>query len=208
VAYQKLKTPTAVAEYIIEKTLEFEQTINIYKERIYDIAIDFINHQKTKLIQSSSVFIPITKNILDKQNNKFTLLKEKFKNSATQLIHKKDSTINSYISSIQFTTTKTLLSAKENIDYYKKILITGSKHTLKNNNSLLNNFKNKVTLLDPTNILKRGYSITFNKNQKIIKNIQQISLNDEVITKLFDGEFRSTVKVKTKLNQNNKKTKK
>ncbi|MDY6801634.1 MAG: exodeoxyribonuclease VII large subunit [Bacteroidota bacterium] len=208
VAHQKLKTPTAVAEYIIEKTLAFEQKIDFYKERIYDIAIDFINHQKTKLIQSSSIFIPITKNILDKQNNKFTLLQEKFKNSATQLIHKKNSTINSYISSIQFTTTKTLLSAKENIIFYKKTLITGYKHTLKNNNSLLNNFKNKVTLLDPTNILKRGYSITFNENQKIITNIQQISINDEVITKLFDGEFRSTIKVKTKLNQKNKKIKK
>src|SRR6056297_1727194 len=201
VACQKLKTPTAVAEYIIEKTLAFEQMIDFYKERIYDIAIDFINHQKTKLIQSSSIFIPITKNILDKQNNKFALLQEKFKNSATQLIHKKNTKINGYISSIQSTTTKSLLSAKKNLIFYKKTLITGSKHTLKNNNSLLNNFENKIALLDPSNILKKGYSITYNENQRIIKNIQQISINDEVITKLFDGEFRSTVKIKNKPKQ-------
>jgi len=201
VAHQKLKTPTAVAEYIIEKTLAFEQIIDFYKERIYDIAIDFINHQKTKLIQSSSIFIPITKNILDKQNNKFALLQEKFKNSATQLIHKKNTKINGYISSIQSTTTKSLLSAKKNLIFYKKTLITGSKHTLKNNNSLLNNFENKIALLDPSNILKKGYSITYNENQRIIKNIQQISINDEVITKLFDGEFRSTVKIKNKPKQ-------
>jgi exodeoxyribonuclease VII large subunit len=56
VAYQKLKTPTAVAEYIIEKTLDFEQRIDFYKERIYDIAMDFIHHQKTKLIQSLMFF--------------------------------------------------------------------------------------------------------------------------------------------------------
>ncbi|MEA2105188.1 MAG: exodeoxyribonuclease VII large subunit [Bacteroidota bacterium] len=201
VAYQKLKTPTAVAEYIIEKTLAFEQMIDFYKERIYDIAIDFIHHQKTKLIQSSTIFIPITKNILDKQNNKFALLQEKFKNSATQLIHKKKNTINRYISTIQHTTTKSLLSANENITFFKKTLITESKHTLKNHNSLLNNFENKVTLLDPTNILKRGYSITFNENQKIIKKIQQININDEVITKLFDGKFRSTVTIKNKPKQ-------
>jgi exodeoxyribonuclease VII large subunit len=196
VAYQKLKTPTAVAEYIIEKTLDFEQRIDFYKERIYDIAMDFIHHQKTKLIQSSAIFIPITKNILDKQNNTFALLQEKFKNSATQLIHKKKNTINRYISTIQHATTKSLLSANENITFYKKTLITGSKHTLKNNHSLLNNFENKVTLLNPTNILKRGYSITFNENNKIIKGIEQININDEVITKLFDGKFRSTVKNK------------
>ena len=86
VAYQKLKTPTAVAEYIIEKTLSFEETIDGYKEKIYDLTLDYISHQKTKLVQSSSILIPLTKNILSKQNSRFELLQEKFKHSTHRLI--------------------------------------------------------------------------------------------------------------------------
>jgi len=199
VAHQKLKTPTAVAEYIIEKTLNFEQTIDIYKERIYDFAIDFINHQKNKLVHASSIFIPLTKNILDKQNNKLSLLLEKFNNSSIRLIHNKKHSLSNYISSLNYTTTKKLFSAREKLNFHKKTLTSGSRHVLKNNNSLLNTYDNKVKLLDPSTILKRGYSITYTKNQKIVKNIGQININDEVITKLFDGEFRSKVKAKKKL---------
>ncbi len=193
VAYKKLKTPTAVAEYIIEKTLEFEQTVNFYKEKIYDIAIDFINHQKTKLIRSGSVFMPLTKNILEKQNNKLSIIFEKYKNSAFKLIDKNKNTLENYINSLHYTTTKSLLSAKQNINNLNQKFSIGTIQLIKDNHSLLGYYKNKTELLDPAKILKRGYSITFSNNREIIKNIHQINRNDEVITKLFDGEFRSTV---------------
>ncbi|MFP4023715.1 MAG: exodeoxyribonuclease VII large subunit [Thiohalospira sp.] len=193
VAYKKLKTPTAVAEYIIEKTLEFEQTVNFYKEKIYDIAIDFINHQKTKLIRSGSVFMPLTKNILEKQNNKLSIIYEKYKNSAFKLIDKNKNTLENYINSLHYKTTKSLLSAKQNINNLNQKFSIGTIQLIKDNHSLLGYYKNKTELLDPAKILKRGYSITFSNNREIIKNIHQINRNDEVITKLFDGEFRSTV---------------
>lgn len=196
VAYKKLKTPTAVAEFIIEKTLEFEQTVDFYKERIYDIAINFINHQKTKLIRSSSVFIPLTKNILEKQNNKLSIIQEKYKNSSFKLIDKNKNNLRSYFNSLHHSTTKSLLSAKQNINYLNQKFFSGTTQLIKENYTLLEHYKNKAELLDPVQILKRGYSITYTTNREVIKKIHQIKRNDEVITKLFDGEFRSTVKNK------------
>ncbi len=196
VAYKKLKTPTAVAEFIIEKTLEFEQTVDFYKEKIYDIAIDFINHQKTKLIRSSSVFIPLTKNILEKQNNKLSIIQEKYKNSSFKLIDKNKNNLRSYFNTLHHSTIKSLLSAKQNINYLNQKFSSGTTQLIKENYTLLEHYKNKAELLDPVQVLKRGYSITYATNREVIKKIHQIKRNDEVITKLFDGEFRSTVKNK------------
>ncbi len=198
VACQKLKTPTAVAEFIIEKTLEFEQTVDFYKEKIYDIAIDFINHQKTKLIQSSTVFIPLIKNVLAKQQNKLSLIKEKYKNSTLKLIDKNKNALNRNINSLHYSTTKSLLSGKQSLKSIEQSISGTTKQLIKENYTRLEHYKNKAELLDPIHILKRGYSITYSGNCEVIKNIQQINPNDEVITKLYDGEFRSTVNKRNK----------
>lgn len=56
----------------------------------------------------------------------------------------------------------------------------------------INNTENKLSLLDPINILKRGYSITYFKG-KSIKSTKEINENDEIITKLFSGFVRSKI---------------
>ncbi|MGM0406510.1 MAG: exodeoxyribonuclease VII large subunit [Bacteroidota bacterium] len=196
VAHKKLKTPTAVAEFIIEKTLEFEQSIDITKEKIYDIAIDFINHQKTKLIHASSVFIPLTRNVLEKQHNKLSLFTEKFKNSTLKLLSKQDNMLINYINKIHFNSTNYIISGKKDIKNISKDFTAATCRYINNNKNKLDYFQNKNELLDPHNILKRGYSITYSKNKNLIKKTDQINVNDEIITKLFEGKIRSTVKNK------------
>lgn len=196
VAHKKLKTPTAVAEFIIEKTLEFEQSINITKEKIYYIAIDFINHQKTKLIHVSSVFIPLTRNVLEKQQNKLSLFTEKFKNSTLKLLRKQDNVLTNYMNKLHFNSKNYLLSGKKDIENISKDFTASTSRHINNNKIKLDYFQKKNELLNPHNILKRGYSITYSKNKKLIKKIDQINVSDEIITKLFKGEIRSTVKNK------------
>lgn len=70
----------------------------------------------------------------------------------------------------------------------------------KNMNFLLENknFKyqkliDKLKILNPLNILDSGYSLV-TKNDKIIKSVSDLNVNDEVRIKVLDGEFISTVK--------------
>ncbi|HKL40013.1 MAG TPA: exodeoxyribonuclease VII large subunit, partial [Cryomorphaceae bacterium] len=53
----------------------------------------------------------------------------------------------------------------------------------------------KLRLLDPQNILKRGYSIT-TKNGKALTSSTQIAEGDQVTTRLAIGQFTATVKKK------------
>lgn len=71
------------------------------------------------------------------------------------------------------------------------------------NESLLNNINSLEKLIkiknqhlesiNPKNILSRGYTITTDQNNKIIKNINKININDKIITITNDGNIVSKV---------------
>jgi len=50
----------------------------------------------------------------------------------------------------------------------------------------------KLIALNPLNILKRGYSVTF-YDSKVLTSVIDVNINDEVITYLKDGSFRSKI---------------
>jgi len=52
---------------------------------------------------------------------------------------------------------------------------------------------NKLELLNPLNIMKKGYSVT-RKNGKILKSISQINKNDELDILMNDGSLKAIVK--------------
>ena len=102
------------------------------------------------------------------------------------------------------------------IDKYKsnyilnnpKILYENKKQDLSNNIKDLNNFINKILesnknrldtlklkldLLNPDNILDKGYSIVY-KNDKIVKNIKDVKENDEVRIMVKTGNIIANVK--------------
>lgn len=76
-----------------------------------------------------------------------------------------------------------LLTLTEKIKY----LIAGAKSDLKSQISFLKNF-------NPYAILKRGYSIVYDRNQKPVKSITQLELNQTIKTLLSDGAIESKVK--------------
>ena len=61
-----------------------------------------------------------------------------------------------------------------------------------------NNFKtldkniDKLILLNPLNIMKKGYSITF-QNDKVLYDINNVNKDEELKTKLLNGEIRSKI---------------
>ena len=64
---------------------------------------------------------------------------------------------------------------------------------MNNKNNKYSNLINKLSVLNPLNTLKRGYSITKLDN-KVISNVKDVKVNDTLNIKLSDGEIISTVK--------------
>ena len=51
----------------------------------------------------------------------------------------------------------------------------------------------KLELLSPLKILNRGYSACFDKENKIVKSVKQVSVNDMLDIKLSDGTLKTKV---------------
>ena len=61
-----------------------------------------------------------------------------------------------------------------------------------NEQNKYNLYINKLELLNPLNILSKGYSVV-TKDDKIIKNTKNIKVNDKINIKLSDGSFEAKV---------------
>lgn len=66
---------------------------------------------------------------------------------------------------------------------------------IKNNQYEFKLILNKLKLLNPLGILEKGYSVV-SKDKHIIKDINNLEINDEIIIKLYSGKFKATVKEK------------
>ena len=64
---------------------------------------------------------------------------------------------------------------------------------LDNNKNNLLNIIEKLNLINPLNVLKRGFSLTY-KDNKIVKSVKNININDTLKLKLSDGDVLVYVK--------------
>ena len=85
-----------------------------------------------------------------------------------------------------------LKTHQANTQHMKNRICNAALRYIKNQQVNLSHYLDKINILNPENILKRGFSITM-VNGFAIKSIQMIKPGETVTTRLHDGEFDSTV---------------
>lgn len=91
------------------------------------------------------------------------------------------------------------LAFKNTIEKYSKAIMVNERihnsyeNIIRINENKLVNKLDKIVLLNPFNIMKKGYSIVYNKDV-IASSIKHINVNDDVTIRLSDGSFSATVK--------------
>ena len=95
---------------------------------------------------------------------------------------------------------KRLLSPQEKIktqniliENFSKRIQTSMLRYLKINQNKVESLEHSLILLNPNEILSRGYSIAFNENNKAITNVESVSLNDKIKIKLHHGLINTSV---------------
>jgi exodeoxyribonuclease VII large subunit len=171
VAHTSLKTPTKVAQFLVEMVREFMDNINLVEERIVKISQDYLL-KKRKELEGCVLKLD-------------SILPRYFRFHREELIRKRLA-ITNYL--------KIFLNEKKNqITEYLNDLKSCSQKILKNSYEYIGYLKDKIKLLDPKNILKRGYSITF-KGKKVIKSSEEVKEEDTITTVLYKGRITSKVK--------------
>ena len=171
VAHKNLKTPTAVAEYIISHTLELDMDLIALGDRIQKSVILRLEQEKN-LLTSLSAYIPqYALRLLASSDSKLTSLQHRVELKTADFIAKN----------------RLLLDRKSD---QLSALVNQQLQQQQNNLKLI---ETKLQLLDPQQLLKKGYSFTIH-NGKLVTSITQLTPGDTITTTLADGTVDSVVK--------------
>ncbi|HLR01361.1 MAG TPA: exodeoxyribonuclease VII large subunit [Virgibacillus sp.] len=89
-----------------------------------------------------------------------------------------------------------LIDAKKQLQTSNEALQTEMKRILEKNHKDLFSTLDKLSLLNPLEVMKRGFSITYNQDNKIIKSIGQTEVDEDIQVYLEDGVLDCRVKNK------------
>jgi exodeoxyribonuclease VII large subunit len=192
VAWKSLKTPTAVADFLVESVSETENYLVGMCNSIAELAKDEISRNKERLDRCRMMLIPAaTLNITEE--------KKKLSSTIISIINRgkeflfREALIPSNFRSRMVSSLKHYSSERENIliksTYDLKIK---TEKYIKLSSGTIELLNKSLLLLSPDNVLKRGYTIT-SLNGQIIKGSKSLKDGDVIDTRFSDGKVKSKV---------------
>ena len=204
VAHTSCKTPTAVAEFIIQQADDFISELEGLKHSILERSREQLSDWKDVLISN----IQTIKSAGDKllSNEKMSLRESALRGSSAtgRYIHNKQNSINTI--NLNFRA-----SSRRFLDQRKQLLSNQLNNNRRSVISIFHQEKNRLGMLSkeaelqhPLRILKRGYSLSI-QNGKVLKSIEDVQSGQRIRTRLSDGSFTSTVHKKETKNKSDQK---
>jgi exodeoxyribonuclease VII large subunit len=169
VAHTTLKTPTAVAEFILNRAMRFESYLIERLEGIGKRAGKLINSEAGRVLMLAQGINRSAENILDRNRDK----------------------IQRYSQSIAGSVRSQLKFKKQELYAQVRLLQSASNNLLCRKQAELDNIKCQVELQDPERLLSKGYTLTLTPDGKRLS--QKPQTGDIVLTKTINFTFKSIV---------------
>jgi exodeoxyribonuclease VII large subunit len=192
VANKSLKTPTAVADYLIDSVAGAENYIVEMSSGIIESARVIIEKNKKRIDSSSIRLSPLARIMISEIRERLASKIMEINNMGRELIFRaalKTSNQQSKLSS----SVKSFFNLKNAaLESRKHSIISATLNRIKEKNLMEQSLESRLQLLKPENVLKRGYSIT-SVNGRILKNSRLIKNGDLIHTQLFEGTISSMI---------------
>jgi exodeoxyribonuclease VII large subunit len=214
VAHTRLKTPTAVAEFILDGVVSFEERLSLLEQSAIEIVGDWLENEKNMLEGLTREISSLVRNHLENKRKELMQRSWKFQQEIRLSIRGKEHELAKNLQRIGFLVDHYLFIRFQKIGQAKNLLglsisrgmianrtrlndyLGGSKRLvvrlLANENHKIEIAGQKGMLSDPSNILKRGYSIT-TINGKLVKDIANLRQEETIKTSFYEGSILSKI---------------
>ena len=190
VANMNLITPTAVADFIIQHTNTFKEQIDYLRDGIHAYANLCIESEEEAVADIMNAILSIVNETMEDEKSFFDNLasvitqtvNQELVSEKSQLIYAKDK--------IRFLTESIITKELSQLSFDTSMLKNKSAAVLKQEENYLINAQQKSLILDPVNILKRGFSYTL-YNNKPVYDANEVPLEAEIETVLYKGSIKS-----------------
>ena len=215
VAHTRLKTPTAVAEFLISGVAQFDLHLDEINKQFIKIVTDLIAESKNNIEQITRMIAPLTREKISKANNNLNQTIRKLDNSVKKFIQnrnyqldRKEETVRHEFKNfaqlhlrVLERTTRTLSGTLRQITIAKHDQLnrkmqrseTLFRGALSDSRHYLELSLQMANLTDPNKILARGYSIT-TYNGHALKDVNLVNSEAFIETRLYNGQIISEVK--------------
>jgi exodeoxyribonuclease VII large subunit len=170
IAHTNKITPTDVGHFLIQRFHDFSVQINEIQDKIVVFTQNMLDTENHKLQENIRLFRSLTLHMLDTHRLGFV-----------HVLRGLHTTIHDFLLSAG----EKILDANGTLKYAVLAYISGKHHAL-------NSSETKIQLLNPLNILKRGYSITQYKGKPLV-DAGVLKPGEVITTHLFSGIVNSKV---------------
>ncbi|NGX56121.1 MAG: Exodeoxyribonuclease 7 large subunit [Candidatus Anoxychlamydiales bacterium] len=198
VADIRAPTPSAAAEIVVKEKSTLLDTLLNFKHQIYKSLINQKNTYKLNLDNIKKHLVFSSSNVILRE--KYQMLDEiksnVFSKMDTILQRKKEAL---EIRKKQLNSIKPnnqIINLQENLSIIKKRLYLAINNTLDIHKERFIKLKNHLNDLNPKKLLKKGYSILYNKDSSIILSKQDVNINENITAIVSDGKIITKVEKK------------
>jgi exodeoxyribonuclease VII large subunit len=170
VAHTKLKTPTAVAEFLLSALYDFEK----------------------KIMEAETALIRRARQIVEKEGHMLLYLMQSFKHRVKYRFSKETDRIALSLHKLIHGTTQVIDSHRNRLKIDTAGIAAGLNILFHEQENRIGNYSQALRLLDPVNVLQRGYSITYFRG-KAVRDSAEVSKGDIIKTNVYKGTVKSRV---------------
>lgn len=192
VASKSFKTPTAVADFLIECMVSAEQHINEMSSAIKDVSRVIIQKNRNLIEAYSIRIIPAAQLLISDIRNKLSGNIMEIINVGKGYIIRAGLVPANQESRLVSMTKSYSSIKKAEIERNKENLTILTLNSIKKRTDRLKGLENTLNILSPKSVLKRGYTIT-SLNGKIVKKRNLLKTDDIIDTQFSDGSVCSRV---------------
>jgi exodeoxyribonuclease VII large subunit len=191
VADMRAPTPSAAASVIQDRLSKLDEFFEHYLSTLQKNITNLLKNKNQELdylekrIVSPKDKLKRSQEFIDSLKKQFiTLLRKEFLAAEKEInsLHKR-----------LLAPQEKIKQAEERIKNYKKALLSNVFRIIKEYQSKINFIDEKLNILNPKNILAKGYSIVYNKTD-VVKDSNKVNLNDTLDIQLHSGALLVQVK--------------
>jgi exodeoxyribonuclease VII large subunit len=171
ISFKNAITPTELADFLLQQFHNVSVPLRDAEATIVERATRLLAEESVRLDHTVKYFRSVTTNYLQANSHEIQQL--------TQALSQHSN----------FTLKKERLKCETASGDLRKVIMTFAREHA----SQLQSLERQVSMLDPVNVLRRGFSITTLKG-KTVTNAAMIKPGDELVTQLADGRIISDVK--------------
>jgi exodeoxyribonuclease VII large subunit len=200
VSHRSEKTPTAVADFLINTMSATEEHfLGIYNQ-ISELSLAIIDESKTRLDSGRMRLIPVARMKLNSEKDRLSGRMIRLINTGKDFLVREEITPANHTSRLISTVRTFTGNLLSNLGKMEAAIFNGSLTLNRHKEKEINSLNNSLNLLSPVNVLKRGYTIT-TLNGKILTSSEMVNNDDQIDTLFSDGKVSSRVTEARQINR-------